>query len=144
MKNKVDKAYAMALVDDLFADKVDKGGHPYTRHLYRIASKFEGQDDLWVVALLHDILEDTDYSLEDLKANYCQEIVDAIVALTRMEGESYMDFIRRISLNEMAVKVKLADLKDNMDVTRLKSLERDDFKRIEKYHKAWRFLNEAK
>lgn len=99
--------------------QVDKGGVPYILHPIRVALHCE-TDAEKVVALLHDVVEDTSFTLEDLKAEgISRNLLDAIDSLTNREGESYDEFICRVSQNELAVRVKIQDLKDNMDLSRM-------------------------
>ena len=89
------------------------------------------------VAMMHDLLEDTDITAEDLrKEGFSDEVVAAVVCLTKIEGEDYADYIERICQNKLAARVKLADLKDNMDLNRLPGLTPKDFQRLEKYLRA--------
>ncbi len=119
--------------------QLDKAGKDYINHPIKVASALEGEAK--IVALLHDVVEDTDITLEQIRNYGFNEIViDALDAVTKREGENYDEFISRIKDNPVAVKVKLADLKDNMDLLRLPELSERDLQRIAKYHKAYRFL----
>jgi len=89
------------------------------------------------VAVMHDIVEDTDITLDDLRnEGFSKQVVSAIECVTKREGEDYDSFIERISLNPLATKVKLADLEDNMDLSRLSDVTEKDLERVEKYKKA--------
>jgi (p)ppGpp synthase/HD superfamily hydrolase len=89
------------------------------------------------IGVLHDLLEDTDYTAADLEEmGYSDEIVQALVCLAKREGESYDQFIERVETNPMARKVKMADLKDNMNLERIPSPTRKDLQRLEKYQAA--------
>ena len=137
-----------------FKDKTDKGGNPYMQHLRFVKNHcltYDGQ----IVGILHDILEDTDCSYGELKSTICENLIECIQLLTRKENEKYSDYIGRIidSNNVIALEVKLHDLENNMDITRLKSIEQKDIDRIRKYKKAYNriwsawielFLNEYK
>lgn len=132
------KAYIIA--EKEFAHKKDKGNHPYLDHLWRVKEGVEnmgyyGQYE--IVALLHDLLEDCEGWTEErlLKEGFSKETVDAVVCMTRNMGETYNAYIRKVMSNEIASVVKLADLEDNMDITRLNKLTEEDFKRLQKYHK---------
>lgn len=99
--------------------QIDKGGVPYVQHPIRVALNCM-TDDEKIVALLHDVIEDTNVTVEELQqAGFSTTIMNAIIALTRIDGEDYMQFIKRLSLNALATSVKIQDLKDNMDVRRL-------------------------
>lgn len=94
-----------------------------------------------IVAVLHDVVEDSSVSAEDLKeAGFSPSILAAVACLTKREGEDYLGFINRLISNPLAKKVKIEDIKDNLDVTRIDSLSEADLKRIEKYHKALKWL----
>ena len=120
----------------------DKSGQPYIPHPLRMMMKVEGEVEK-IAAVLHDVVEDTDRTLEDLKKEgFPPEVLDAVDCLSHREGESYEDFIHRVRKNPVAVKVKIADIEDNMDVRRLKGVEEKDWKRLIKYLKYWKELKE--
>ena len=138
-----------------FKDKKDRGGNPYMQHLRFVKNHcltYDGQ----IVGILHDILEDTDCSISELREVIIREdLIQAIQLVSRKQSEKYSDYIRRIidSKNINAIEVKLHDLENNMDITRLKSIEQKDIDRIRKYKKAYNriwsawielFLNEYK
>lgn len=128
---------ANKLIEDAFKDKFDKGGEPYIYHLNRVARKFEGVDNI-VVSLLHDLLEDCpEWTEQRLRLEFPGKIVDAVVCLTKIKGESYLDYLNRVKSNEIALKVKISDLEDNMDIKRLNHLTDKDCERLKKYHRAW-------
>jgi (p)ppGpp synthase/HD superfamily hydrolase len=90
-----------------------------------------------ITAVLHDVIEDTDWTIERLRREgFHTEILDALDCLTKEDGEEYREFIERVKLNSLAVKVKMADLEDNLDVARLKNVTEADTKRLEKYKHA--------
>lgn len=94
-----------------------------------------------IVAVLHDVVEDTDWTLEGLRdKGFPEDVLKAINAVTRGPSESYMDFIRRVGQNEVGRKVKMADLEDNLDLSRIKEPTEKDYKRLKKYRKALEFL----
>jgi (p)ppGpp synthase/HD superfamily hydrolase len=114
----------------------DKGGNPYILHPLRLMLKAENDTDR-IVAVLHDVIEDTDYTIRDLLADgFEQEIIDALDCLTKRKGETYDEFIQRIKPNALAKAVKLLDLKDNMDITRIENPDQKDYDRLKKYEKA--------
>lgn len=124
------------------AGQTDKAGAPYTDHLKAVAAAFS-DDTLQAIAWLHDILEDTDLRAEDLRSfGFTEEVIRTVVDLTRISGEDYEDYIRRLSKNPLAVQVKLADLHHNMDLSRLPEVTPKDLKRLEKYRKAETFLRQ--
>ena len=95
-----------------------------------------------MAGILHDIVEDTHWTFEALlHEGIPADVVDAVRCLTKMEGESYDQFIERVKTNPIAVAVKLNDLRDNMDVTRLPVLTEKDMDRLKKYHRAYSELS---
>ena len=95
-------------------------------------------------AVLHDVLEDSDMTADDLRrAGISEAVVWAVVCLTRNKGETYSDFIDRIRPEPVARLIKLADIEDNLNVLRLHELGEQDLRRVAKYHRAWHRLNEA-
>lgn len=120
--------------------QVRKDGTPYFCHPVRVAIRVDGKL-AGTVALLHDVLEDTDVTLGDLAAEgFSQEVLDAVWALTKRPGEKYSAFILRCKVNELARKVKLADIEDNL--ADQSALEPDEAAFLSKrYHKALEVLN---
>ena len=117
--------------------KLDKAGQPYILHPLELMLGFRDPEDR-IVAVLHDTVEDSTVTLADLKQEgFSNEIVAAVDALTRREGERYGDFILRLSSDPLARRVKLVDLEHNMDITRLESVSPEDLERLDKYHRAW-------
>ena len=124
------------------AGQVDKAGEDYFNHPKRVADNFYEDNDI-IVALLHDVIEDTEITLEQLKEEgFNDAVLAALDAITKREGESYDQFIERVKDNPIALKVKLADLRDNMDILRLPVLTEKDLQRIAKYHKAYKYLEQ--
>ena len=118
----------------------DKAGQDYVTHPIRVAERC---DDLRakVVALLHDTIEDSDVTADYLREEgFTEEIVEAVLAVTRREGEDYEAYVRRAAQNELGRIVKLADLEDNMDIRRLPELTDKDVERLRKYLRAWQEL----
>lgn len=138
IENLLEKSIKVA--DKVFARKVDKGGNPYMIHLLSVSCFMENEFDK-VVAILHDILEDTEVTREELlNFGYPKEILETIEILTRKEKEEYSVYIERIisSNNLTALNVKLYDLKNNMDISRIKNPTPKDFERIEtRYRKSY-------
>lgn len=119
----------------------DKSGNPYIFHLLHVMNNVEGLETK-IVAVLHDILEDTDMTREELLLlGFSESIVDAIEILTKPKQQVYMDYIKNVNRNKIAKEVKLVDLKHNMDLTRLEDITEKDLKRSEKYFKAYKYLN---
>lgn len=135
---------AMKLIYEKHNGQLDKSGLPYVYHPLHVAESMD-DENATLVALLHDIVEDTDMTFEELeKLNFNQEVIEALKLLTHEEGGDYFDYIKRISTNELAVKVKLADLKHNSDLTRLNQVTEKDLQRIEKYRKSIAYLTKLK
>lgn len=131
---------AIALANKVHAGQFDKAGKPYILHPLRLMLKFNNEEEM-IIAVLHDVIEDGEVTLEQLhELGISQQIITAIDCLTRRKGESYEEFITRIKPNNLARKVKIEDLKDNMDLTRLATVSEKDLLRIAKYHKALRVL----
>jgi (p)ppGpp synthase/HD superfamily hydrolase len=118
----------------------DKAGAPYLLHPLRMMLRM-GSEAAMMAAVLHDVVEDTDWTLERLReAGFAEEVLEAVDCLTHREGESYEEFVGRVRANPLARQVKVADLEDNMNVRRIGRLGPKDLERLEKYHKAWRVL----
>lgn len=114
----------------------DKAGQPYILHPLRVMLR-TGNDNERICAVLHDVIEDTPITLEMLRnEGFSPEVLAVLDCLTKRDGESYDDFIGRVLMNELACHVKLADLADNMDLSRLPAPSEEDFQRLEKYKKA--------
>ncbi|MBR5422817.1 MAG: bifunctional (p)ppGpp synthetase/guanosine-3',5'-bis(diphosphate) 3'-pyrophosphohydrolase [Clostridia bacterium] len=130
---------ALALASYAHEGQADKAGKPYITHPLAVSEMVEGEDRK-IVALLHDVLEDTFVTEATLRNLFGDEITDAVCAVSRNENESYEEFIVRAGQNELARAVKLADLKHNMDVSRLPEITERDLQRLEKYKKAYQYL----
>lgn len=127
----------------MHAGTVDKAGQPYILHPLRVMLRLATEAER-VVAILHDVVEDSEVTLDDLRAEgFSDEVVDAIDHVTRREGESYEAFIERIAPHPLARRVKVADLEDNMDVTRLVVLDERGAERMQRYLRSWQRLRAA-
>lgn len=138
---------ALEIVADEFTFNYDKGGAPYCFHCIEVMKNVGHLGtDYQIVALLHDLLEDVpSWNVDRLKEEgFSDTIIEAIVTLTHVDGESYDRYVERIGQNKIAIEVKLADLKHNMDLSRLKVVRSEDLKRNEKYRKAMEYLLEKK
>lgn len=121
----------------------DKGGQPYILHPIRVMLGCGGLEEK-TAAMLHDVLEDTALTASGLtEAGFPPEVVEAVVCLTRGEGEEYDAYIERVCGNRIAARVKLADLTDNMDLNRLPEPTERDFRRLERYVRAKRRVAQA-
>lgn len=123
--------------------QLDKhNGRPYIEHPYRVMNGGHTLPEK-IVGILHDVVEDSNWTLEQLSAEgFPHEIVEAVDALTRREGETYEESIRRVEANPLAIRVKLLDLTDNMDIRRWEQVTEHDLKRLQKYLKAYKQLTE--
>lgn len=118
----------------------DKARKSYILHPLRVMLCFE-KEEQQIVAILHDVLEDSKITKQDLqKAGFCNEVIEAVVCLTKKEGECYFDYIKRVKQNTIARAVKLADLEDNMNLERIQNITQEDVLRVEKYKKAKQML----
>ena len=133
---------ALKLCFEAHKAQKDKSGMPYVFHPFHLAEQMESEETT-VVALLHDVVEDSDYTIEDLKAEgFGEEIVEAIALMTHAKDVDYMDYVALIKKNPIAKAVKLADLKHNSDLSRLDTIDEKAIKRKEKYQKAIKLLQE--
>lgn len=134
---------AMILAATAHMGQLDKGGNPYILHPVRVMLRCNTLEEK-IVAMLHDTLEDSDLTADDLvKEGFSKEIVEAVVTLTRKTEENYMEHIQKVSKNPLATTVKLSDLADNMDLNRLPGLTPKDFQRLERYLRSKLILEEA-
>ncbi|MCD8384401.1 MAG: GTP pyrophosphokinase [Clostridiales bacterium] len=121
-------------------DQTDKSGLPYVFHPFHLAEQMTDETTT-VVALLHDVVEDTDYTLEDLaEMGYPAPVLEALALLTHDPPVPYLDYVARIQPNPVARAVKLADLRHNSDLTRLDKVGVRELQRIQKYQAAIRLL----
>ena len=132
---------AIKIASNAHFGQKDKAGKPYIFHPLRVMERCTCIDEK-IVAMIHDTIEDTEITANSLiKEGFPDYIVEAVQCLTRLENESYQDFIHRVSQNHLATKVKIADLQDNLDLSRLSYISDSDFARINKYIKALDYLN---
>ena len=133
---------ALKLCFEAHKNQKDKSGLPYVFHPFHLAEQMEDENTT-IVALLHDVVEDTPYTIEGLRSiGFDNQIIEAIGVMTHDENVPYMEYIRQIKTNPIAKAVKLADLKHNSDLTRLDMITEKDLKRVEKYQTAIALLNE--
>jgi len=132
---------AIEIAVEAHKETVQKNGLPYVLHPLSVMMNV-ASEKAKIAAVLHDVIEDSNnWELEDIRSEgFSKAVVEAVDCLTHREGEEYWDYIKRVSSNRIATEVKLADLKDNMDIRRIPDLKDEDFERIEKYHKAWQYL----
>lgn len=121
--------------------QTDKAGKPYIFHPLRVMLNAEGDENVKCAAVLHDVLEDTAITVADLEAaGFGENIITALKLLTRTPDDDYMGYVKRLKNNSIAKAVKLADLADNMDMSRIPSPTERDFARLEKYKRALEIL----
>lgn len=134
---------AIALAVEAHRGQRDKAGQTYILHPLRVMMRLE-TDTERMVAILHDVVEDTPWTLERLRGlGYPEEVLSALDCLTKREGETYEAFIERVLPHPLARRVKRADLEDNMDVRRLLAVTPRDAERLARYRAAWARLQEG-
>jgi len=134
-----EKAYKIAKKAHL--GQVDKAGEDYIKHPEKVAS-FVKTDEEKAVAYLHDVIEDTELTLENLyEYDFSKEVIEAVDIITKKRGEDYQSYLNSVKKNKLARAVKLADLRHNSNLTRLTKVTEKDIERKEKYQKAINFLN---
>ena len=130
---------ALQIAQKAHAGQVDKAGKDYILHPMTVASYMD-TDTEKTIAYLHDVLEDTDVTVDALRKVFPNEIVDTLITLTHRKDESYFEYIQRVSKSKLAKKVKVADLLHNLDITRIKEPTKQDYERLEKYKKSILYL----
>jgi len=142
----LDRAIEIAL--DAHANDTDKGGEPYIRHPLRVMEAMDTETER-IVAVLHDVEEDSEWTLDQIEEEFDEEVRNAVNSLTKdgdkrrqmSDKEYYLtQYIPQVKDNEIARKVKRADIKDNIDLTRLPEVVADDLQRLQKYHQALQML----
>ena len=124
-------------------DQTDKSGLPYVFHPFHLAEQMD-EEYAVCVALLHDVVEDTDLTPDDLRAEgFPEEVVRAVARMTHPDGVPYLEYVETLKEDPLARKVKLADLRHNSDLSRLDRVTEKDLQRVEKYRKAMEILGNA-
>ena len=127
---------AMKLCFKAHKDQVDKSGMPYVFHPFHVAEQMTDEVTT-IVALLHDVVEDTDYTLEDIAAEgFGEDILKAVALMTHEDDVPYLDYVAKLKDNPIARAVKLADLAHNSDLSRIGEIDEETKQRLEKYKKA--------
>lgn len=130
---------AILIATKAHSGQIDKGGNPYILHPINVMIKMSNETER-IVALLHDVIEDTTMTYEDLRnEGFGDDIIIPLKNLTKKDDETYMEFIKRAKIHPISKNVKMEDVKNNMDITRIKNPTEKDYARIEKYKRA---LNE--
>lgn len=131
---------AMKLCFEAHKNQVDKSGMPYIFHPMCLAEKMDTEESI-IVALLHDVVEDTDYTLDDLREmGFGDAVIEALTLMTHDPSVPYMDYVKVIGTNPLATKVKLADLRHNSDLGRLDLVDQKALSRVGKYSEAINYL----
>jgi (p)ppGpp synthase/HD superfamily hydrolase len=131
---------AVSIAKEAHKGQKDKAGADYILHPLRVADRCSDMEEK-IVAVLHDVIEDTNINENYLlEKGFPENIVNAVLAISRKKEESYEDFVKRVKLNPISRKVKIHDLEDNLDLRRLDFITEKDVERINKYLKAYRFL----
>lgn len=131
---------AMVIAYNAHANQFDKAGVPYIFHPIHLAEQMDTETEC-VVALLHDVVEDTDVTFEQLEKEFSSDIIKILKLLTHDKETDYMEYVKIIKENPIAKKVKIADIIHNADETRLETITENDILRREKYQKALEILN---
>jgi (p)ppGpp synthase/HD superfamily hydrolase len=127
----------LVLATTRHAGQFDRGGNPYILHPLKVMYYLKSNDEeLQCIALAHDLVEDTDTTYDELRSmGFTDRVIAGIAALTKLPGESYDQYKERVKANPDAIKVKMADLRHNTDIRRLKGVTEKDLARVEKYHR---------
>lgn len=127
-------------------DQTDKAGEPYIFHcltvMNTLRSKGVTDEDTLIIAVLHDILEDTEVDRKYINSSFGWNVLRGILRLTKRKGESYSDYLERVALSKETILVKMADLEHNSDIRRIKGLTEKDLHRTIKYQRAYTYLKE--
>lgn len=139
MSELINKAKKLAF--EYHKDQRDRAGKPYLEHLKTVADGLSiKEEDYICVAWLHDIVEDHNYPVEKIRDEFGNDIASAVMAISKIKGESYQDYLNRVKSHDIARIVKLSDLAHNMQLSRLPKVTLKDLQRVEKYKKAKEFL----
>ena len=131
---------ALKLCFEAHKNQVDKSGMPYVFHPFHVAEQMTDEATT-IVALLHDVVEDTDYTLEDLAAEgFGKDLLEAVALMTHEDDVPYLDYVAKLKDNPIARAVKLADLAPNSDLSRIGEVDEETKQRLEKYEKATTLL----
>lgn len=126
----------LVLATTKFDGVFDKGGNPYILHCLKVMYYIKSDDEeLQCIALGHDLVEDTDVTYVQLRLlGFTERVIEGIRAMTKVPGETHEEYVAKVKSNPDAIRVKLADLRHNSDIRRLKGVTEKDIKRIAKYH----------
>ncbi len=133
---------AIELAAKAHAGQVDKGGQPYILHPIQVMLRVTGTEAR-IAAVLHDIVEDADFTIEELrKEGFSESVLEAVAALTKQEGERRIDAASRVAGNKIARSVKLADITENMDLSRIENPSEKDYERVKDYVDVMKILRD--
>lgn len=131
---------ALKIAQRAHAEQADKAGQPYINHPIHVSKQVDTEEEK-AVALLHDVIEDSEITLDDLRAHGLPAaVVDAVDCMTKRKGENYESYLRRVKSSSIAKVVKIADMEHNSDLSRLPHPSASDYTRLEKYRKGLDFL----
>lgn len=130
---------AMIIAYNAHMNQFDRAGVPYIYHPIHLAEQMDTEIEC-IVALLHDVVEDTDVTFEQLKKEFSGEVIEVLKLLTHDKNTDYMEYIMKLKKNPIAKKIKIADIKHNLDETRLEKVTLKDIARRNKYKKALEIL----
>jgi len=134
---------AIQLAVEMHSGQFDRAGKPYILHPLRVMFASPADETSRIIAVLHDVVEDTPITFDDLRQRgFSEAIIAALDCLTRRDDETYAEFIERAANNPLARPVKIADIEDNMDVRRLHVFSEKDQERLKRYLLAWQRLHE--
>ena len=137
-----DTKKALKFCFEAHKNQTDKSGLPYVFHPFHLAGQMETEETV-IVALLHDVVEDTEYTFDDIrKLGFSEDIIKALMLLTHDPALDYLEYVAAIKKNPIAKAVKLADLRHNSDLSRLDGITEKDIARREKYLAAIKLLEE--
>lgn len=143
MKKKATLEDAISIASLGHKGQTDKAGRQYILHPLRLMMQMKSEAAM-MVAVLHDVVEDTDWTFEKLReCGFSEDVLTALDCVTNRPGESYEKFIERAMTNKIAREVKIADLEDNMNIRRIDEVHPVDLERLEKYHRSWKILTKA-
>jgi (p)ppGpp synthase/HD superfamily hydrolase len=135
-------ALAISITAKAFENVLDKGGQPYVLHCLRVMNNVQGDECVKCASVMHDLIEDTAWTFQELTAlGFSDKTIGLLHLLTHQKETPYEDYIKAISVSKEATEIKLRDLEDNCNITRIKGLRKKDFDRIEKYHIAYVYLS---
>jgi hypothetical protein len=139
-------AKAISIATQAHEGQYDKAGKPYILHSLHIMNELLFDTQLATIAVLHDVVEDSHYSFDELVIDgFSDRVLAALILLTHDDQCDYLDdYIPSVCTNYDAIKVKIKDIEHNCDITRLEVIEDSDLARLKKYHTAYGMLNEAK